>query len=68
MSTEKCHFCGYHYNAEELLSKCGRCPMKTSHSGAGMSCCPNCGIEVKMRSSVVDFLSAVTARLKAGKH
>lgn len=63
MSDIKCHFCGYRCSESELLVKCQHCPLKLHHAGIGVSCCPNCGIELKLRSSVVDLASRLAARL-----
>lgn len=68
MKTSTCHFCGYEYSEEELLSKCDRCPMKMHHAGLGVSCCPNCGIEIKMKSTVMEIFSGLAARIRPGKH
>lgn len=63
MEIIKCHFCGYETTEDELLGKCDRCPMKVSHAGLGVSCCPNCGIELKMKSTVVEFLELIGSKL-----
>lgn len=67
MKESKCHFCGYEFSEAELLNKCDRCPMKLHHASLGVSCCPNCGIEIKMKSTVVEIFSGIAARLKAVK-
>lgn len=64
----KCHFCGFEYQEEDLLAKCDKCPMKLYHAGLGVSCCPNCGVEVRMKSSVIQLIVGLGARLKIGKH
>ncbi len=67
MNGQKCHFCGYRYTEEELRDKCGSCPLASLHAGCGASCCPNCGIELRMKSSIVEMVERVAARLKTGR-
>jgi len=61
VSEFRCHFCGYRGYEEELLRKCEGCALRRQHAGTGVSCCPNCGIELRMKSSVVDLLEMVAA-------
>ncbi len=67
MSEYRCHFCGYTGDEEELVRKCERCPMQLHHAGMGVSCCPNCGIELKMKSTVVELLQALGDRVRRRK-
>lgn len=63
----QCHFCGYRGVEEELLAKCGKCPLKAQHANMGVSCCPNCGIELRMKSSVLEIVEAFRGFLKKAK-
>lgn len=63
----KCHFCGFEYTEDMLKAKCEHCPLNLHHSGMGVSCCPNCGIEVKMSSPLLDLLSKWTQKGKIRK-